>query len=169
MPASNAWFKMIICKLLEVKGRNWSLHRQYESRNHALKQNQMMSTFFYLFIFGGATVWYFNYRNDGEEDSDILSINDQIYLEDTEPKTMYVFAVLVLMIFTIFSVPELTSCEVYNKALVDKGLADTYEGLPMLPGYVCRVKTFFFLTTFYQRKKNAVPQFRNSEWLCVHF
>ena len=59
----------------------------------------------FLFFFFQAIFLYLNYRIDGEEDgeeSDILSINDQIYLEDTEPKTMYVLVVLFLIIFTNF-------------------------------------------------------------------
>ena len=67
----------------------------------------MICMFSSFFPFFRAIVLYFNYRNDSEEDgedSDILSISDQIYLEDTEPKTMYVFAVLVLIMFTIFLV-----------------------------------------------------------------
>jgi hypothetical protein len=33
-------------------------------------------------------------------------------------------------------VPKLKSCGVYNPEIVDEGLVDTYEDLPMLPGYV---------------------------------
>lgn len=44
-----------------------------------------------------------------------------------------------------FSVPCLTVCGVYDEELVDEGLADTYEDLPMLPGYVCVFYTFTLL------------------------
>jgi hypothetical protein len=44
---------------------------------------------------------------------------------------------MTLTVLTInFSLPELTSCEVYDVDLVDEGLADTYDDLTMLPGYV---------------------------------
>jgi hypothetical protein len=55
------------------------------------------------------------------------------------------FSIIILTVLIFFSVPHLLSCEVYDPDLVDKGLEDTYEGLPLLPGYIF----FFFNLSYY--------------------